>query len=443
MTARLAATDRSLMLFAPSAYPLGGVATWISYLLPGLRAGGWRPTLALAQGRWHDPHAYLASHPYAPVICVPCGAGTQASRVREAMRAIEWAAPDLVAVVNMPDAILAAARLRRRGLFNGKIAAVEHGFARQTLIDIRALKGELDGLVGTNKLTLQLASRFASIPPSRLYYAPCGATPQSAPYRTGRGSETLILLYVGRLEAEQKRVQDLPALAAELYRRGVAFRLLIAGGGPQEPMLRQALQGAANVEFLGVVEEAKLCEIVLPQADALLVLSTWETGPLVAWEAMAAGVAVVCSRYVGSGAERALVDGENCLMFPTGDMRAAAAAIGRLRDPEVAAKLSQAGAALVEQRYSREISIACWREAFTSILALPPLAPSPARLAIKGSGRLDRWFGPTLGDGLRRAFGRRYEHAEPGGEWPHLLTRSDSDVELYAQLVAACEAGRP
>jgi hypothetical protein len=29
------------------------------------------------------------------------------------------------------------------------------------------------------------------------------------------------------------------------------------------------------------------------------------------------------------------------------------------------------------------------------------------------------------------------------GEWPHLLTRSHADDELYAGLVAACEAGLP
>jgi glycosyltransferase involved in cell wall biosynthesis len=433
-------TGHSLMLFAPSAYPLGGVATWISYLLPGLRERGWRPTLALTQGRWHDPGAYLANHPYAPAVSVPCGAGTQASRVHEASRAIEQAAPDLVAVVNLPDVIVAAVHLRRRGVFSGRIVAVEHGFARQTFIDMRALRAGLDAFVGTNKLTLELAIRFASIAPSRAFYAPYGAARPRTLARNRRPAETLTLLYVGRLEAEQKRVNDLPALAAELARQEVAYKLLIAGGGSEEQTLRQSLRDVANVEFLGVLDEARLCETILPQADALLVLSDWETGPIVAWEAMAAGVPVVCSRYVGSGAERALVDGENCLMFPVGDMRAAATAIGRLRDPEVTAKLSRSGTVLVEQRYSRETSIARWDEAFTSILALPPLAPSPARLALKSAGRLDRWLGPRLGDSLRKALGRGYKHSAPGGEWPHLLTRSDADAELYAGLVAACEA---
>ncbi len=211
--------------------------------------------------------------------------------------------------------------------------------------------------------------------------------------------------------------------------------------GRRNEKLRQSLLGAANVEFLGVLDEARLCETILPQADALLILSDWETGPIVAWEAMAAGVPVVCSRYIGSGAERALVDGENCLMFPVGDMCAAAAAVGRLRDPEIAARLSLAGPALVGRRYSREISIAGWDEAFTSILALPPLAPSRQSPAIRFSGRLDHWIGPTLADDVRTALGRRYKHTEPGGEWPHWLGQSDVDAKLYAGLIAACEAG--
>jgi glycosyltransferase involved in cell wall biosynthesis len=428
------------MLFAPSAYPLGGVATWISYLLPGLRERGWRPTLALTQGRWHDPGAYLAIHPYAPAVSIPCGTGAQASRVREASQAIEQAAPDLVAVVNLPDVLLAAAHLRCRGLFGGRIVAVEHGFARESLIDMRALRSGLDAFVGTNKLTLELASRFASIAPSRVFYAPYGAARPKAPRRNRGRPEILTLLFVGRLETEQKRVHDLPGLAAELARQGVAYRLLIAGGGSQEQTLRQSLRDVTNIEFLGVVDEARLRETVLPHADALVILSDWETGPIVAWEAMAAGAPVVCSRYIGSSAERALVDGENCLMFPVGDMRTAASAIGRLRDPEVAARLSRSGTALVEQRYSREVSIARWDEAFTSILALPPLAPSRTPLALKSAGRLDHWFGPGLGDSLRKALGRGYQHSAPGGEWPHLLRRSDADAELYAGLVAACEA---
>jgi glycosyltransferase involved in cell wall biosynthesis len=263
----------------------------------------------------------------------------------------------------------------------------------------------------------------------------------AAPRRSRRAAGALTLLYAGRLEREQKRVHDLPALAAELTRQGVAYKLRIAGGGPEEPALRRCFHGVEHVDFLGVVDQKRLCETVLPQSDALLVLSDWETGPIAAWEAMAAGVPLVCSRYVGSGAEHALVDGENCLMFGIGDMRAAATAIGRLRDPAVAANLSQAGQALVRRRYSREISIASWDEAFTSVLALPSLTPTSFRLAINPSGRLDRWLGPALGDRLRWMFGRAYKHTEPGGEWPHLLGQSDVDDGLYAHLVAACEAG--
>ena len=67
----------------------------------------------------------------------------------------------------------------------------------------------------------------------------------------------------------------------------------------------------------------------------VIIFSHWETGPLVAWEAMAHGAVLVTSRYVGSGLEGSLRDGENCLMYPVGDMASAADCLARLKDPRL------------------------------------------------------------------------------------------------------------
>ena len=93
-----------------------------------------------------------------------------------------------------------------------------------------------------------------------------------------------------------------------------------------------------RVRFLGAVPPAELRERVLRPGRVLLVLSTWEFGPLVAWQAMAWGSLVVSSRFVGSGLEGFLRDGGNALTFPVGDVDAAAAAIARLRDPALRAR---------------------------------------------------------------------------------------------------------
>src|SRR4051812_47507009 len=66
----------SILFLAPSAYPLGGVADWLDYLLPGLERNGWRCTLGLTTGRYHDADAYLAVHPWHRVNHVSCATGS-------------------------------------------------------------------------------------------------------------------------------------------------------------------------------------------------------------------------------------------------------------------------------------------------------------------------------------------------------------------------------
>ena len=131
---------------------------------------------------------------------------------------------------------------------------------------------------------------------------------------------------------------------------GVAYELLIAGGGPDENWLRGQLSDAADsgrVRFLGTLAGNDLVEQVYSRVDALLITSLWETGPIVAWEAMAHGAVVVTSAYIGSGLEGSLEPGDNCLMFPIGDAVAAADCLERLRDTGLRSRLLRGGFALV------------------------------------------------------------------------------------------------
>ena len=101
-----------ILFIAPSAYPLGGVATWLDYLLPGLRAQGWNATLGLAEGRFHDVDVYLTVHPDDQVVRIPHRTGTQEGRVRQLIRTICAVRPDIVVAVNIADVAPAVDRLR-------------------------------------------------------------------------------------------------------------------------------------------------------------------------------------------------------------------------------------------------------------------------------------------------------------------------------------------
>ena len=240
------------------------------------------------------------------------------------------------------------------------------------------------------------------------------------PDRSGRAGP-FTAAFVGRLEQGQKRVFDLPPVWRAVTERVPAARLLVAGDGPDAAALREALTPLPGVEWQGRVPAADVPRRVLDRADALLMPSSWETGPIVIWEAFARGAAVVSSRYVGSGLEGALTDGANCLLFDVGDAAAASAALVRLaRDPDLRRRVSAGGFETVRTRYSADASADAWESAFRSVLAAPPAAGAPP--PVRPAGRLDGVIGPARAERVRRVTGRVGPDAGPGGEWPHALS---------------------
>ena len=61
---------KTVVLVSPSAYPLGGVASWLDELLSGLESRGWNAVLCLTKGRYHNPDAHLKEHPWHRVVAV-------------------------------------------------------------------------------------------------------------------------------------------------------------------------------------------------------------------------------------------------------------------------------------------------------------------------------------------------------------------------------------
>ena len=431
---------------APSAYPLGGVQTWLDYLLPGLRQLGWRCTLGLVAGRFHDPDAYLAVHPGSSVVAIASRTGTQEGRIRSLAGCIARLRPDLVASVNVPDCHAAVARARRRGV-RVRTVMTMHGLQADYYEDMAATASKLDAVVCTNRLAWALSTEIGGIEPRRAHYAPYGVgldrgTPRPA---SQTGGTPFRVAFVGRLARYQKRVEDLPRIAHELDRLGHLFELVIAGSGPDEGWLRQALAvplANGKVRFLGSVAADRLADEVYSGADALLITSSWETGPIVAWEAMAAGVPVVTSAYIGSGLEGSLQHGETCLVFPIGAAAAAAACIARLhRSSALRGKLAAGGRKLIEERYSCERSVAQWSAVLSQIAAAPPITrvAGPSEPEAASSGRLDRVLGVAWGETMRGALGRRFVAASAGSEWPHSYGTTPLDDPDFWRLAAALD----
>lgn len=362
------------------------------------------------------------------------------------MSAIAGSDAGLVVSVNLVDVYEAVRRLRKQAAGNApRVAMALHGLQATLIADIRAQSDVLDGVVASNRLTAQLAAEALG-DAARVRYAPYGVPVGGravSKVQSGGPPVFLRLLYAGRIEQAQKRVLDLPLILAALRDAGVDAGLSIAGGGPMEPELRAAFEQAhvaGAVNWLGDLDPPRLADAYRSH-DALLVTSVWETGPIVAWEAMSHELPVVSSRYVGSGLEGALLDGETALLFEVGDIGGAVAAIARLRQPALRERIIGGGLDLIRTRYSREASVRAWHEALEAIAGMPRKPAVPIRLS-RASGRLDRFLGVERAEDLRRLLGIGYVPDSPGAAWPHTDSPALDEAHFLAQAAAVDRGAR-
>lgn len=428
------------LFVAPSAYVLGGLASWLDYLLPHLRERGWNATLGLVHGpRYHLPDRYVAIHPDTNWIGIHCLTGTQKGRLLALRKVIDRLRPGLVISVNIPDAIVAASenhptRNRPRTLLTC------HGIQQDLFADMKLFSSVLDGVVCTNRLSCRLAHELGQIGDDRIFYAPYGTV--GTDINTVPLNQSFTMAFVGRLEQAQKRVFDLPDILQRVVSAGHKVRLLIAGTGPEEMKLRHEFDCrglAAHVEFLGHVDSAEMPSRVYSRANALLVTSHWETGPIVAWEAMSHGVPLVSSAYIGSGAEATLIDRVNCLLFPIGDIQAAAANIEELLiSQSLRSELRKNGKETFLRRCMIVDSVDGWHHAMLSTMQRQPAGEFVLK-ANPETGRLTRIFGSKIAEQIRSWTGRKPPDSGPGGEWPHTLSGDILEDSVFWDMASAMD----
>jgi glycosyltransferase involved in cell wall biosynthesis len=427
-----------LLFVAPSAYLLGGVQDWLADLVADQRERGVTVTVAVPDDAIHRLAPYAERYPSLAPIPFRNPTGSETGRIL-ALEQLLLGHPDhLVAGVNIAALYPAVRRLRRRGDFRGRLVMTLHAIEADYFADLRDQNDLLDALVVTNRLSGELGRALGGMEAARVFYAPYGVElgsgwTEPAPVSGMAGTEPLRIAWVGRLDRAQKRVQDLAPILEALDAKGIPFQLTIAGDGPDRALLEASLAGriaAGQVIIAGAIPRSELARRVYRTHQVLLITSEWETGPIVAWEAMAAGLAVVSSRYVGSGLEGALVHGSTALLYPVGNADEAAAQLACLRNPARLREVGAAGFELVKRRYSRDASLAAWMAAFQAVAALNPL-PAPGRsVPIAAAGGLDRKLGPETAERLRRLLRRRFRHQEAGSEWPHSGHSSGDDAGL-------------
>ncbi len=174
----------------------------------------------------------------------------------------------------------------------------------------------------------------------------------------------LRVLFVGRLVADKGPADLVAALA------GVAdLELVLAGEGP----LRAELTSMAGpgVRLLGGVAQDDLPSWYA-WADIFCLPSHAEGLPVVLMEALATGLPVISTPV--AGIPELVVDGETGLLVPPGDRAALAAAVTRLRDPELRRRLGAAGRAAVQARHEAFAAAAPLAETLQRLLSPRPAA---------------------------------------------------------------------
>ncbi len=219
---------------------------------------------------------------------------------------------------------------------------------------VRACLREADGIC-VSSAALRDGSPVLAPWRDKVAVVPFGIEPQPwgavSPRRDGP------VLFVGRLVPYKGVAVALDALA-----QAPQVELDIVGEGPLEGELRERaarLGVAARVRFLGEMDSPGIAQL-LGRARALVLpsIDRSEAFGLVQLEAMAAGVAVVCTD-LPTGVREVGLPGQTCLRVPPGDSGALASALADLWSADgLATRLGEAGRARFRENFTREVMVA-------------------------------------------------------------------------------------
>lgn len=139
---------------------------------------------------------------------------------------------------------------------------------------------------------------------NRAFAAGAEVARQDAPMLRGRlNLPEKFFLFVGRFAPEKNLLRLVEAYASYRHAAGTdAWGLVLVGGGPQEQLLRQKVEGIPGVLFAGSHRSDEL-GLYYGLASCLILPSVSETWGLVVNEAMAAGLPVIVSHRCGCVAE--------------------------------------------------------------------------------------------------------------------------------------------
>jgi colanic acid/amylovoran biosynthesis glycosyltransferase len=215
----------------------------------------------------------------------------------------------------------------------------------------------------------QARSVLASMPEfrhARALYLPYGINiPPAFVPRRSKSDSPLRILYFGRLDRPQKRVQLFPEILRHLIESGISFLWTVAGQGEEAAFLEQNMKAnrpGQEVRLRGGIPYADVPKL-LQENDVFLLASNKEGLPLSLLEAMADGMVPVVTD-MPSGIREVVSEG-NGIKVPMDNVAGFAEAMVRLqRNPDEMERLSRSARETVAREFSTQAMTDRWLAAF-------------------------------------------------------------------------------
>jgi glycosyltransferase involved in cell wall biosynthesis len=218
--------------------------------------------------------------------------------------------------------------------------------------------------------------------PDRIFYFPYepdyrliqempAAQIQSVMTRLNLSAGRRRIVYSGRLIGI-KRVDLLIDAFVAIAANRPEWDLVIVGGGADADSLRKKIPPdlEPRVTWAGFVDDQSVVTAVYRASDVLVLPSDFEPWALVINEAVAAGMAVICSSAVGAGAEL-VRDGVNGRVFPAGDGPALQSALLDVTYPVKIVQMKAESAGVLADWRRRGDPVDGLRQAMVSVGVLP------------------------------------------------------------------------
>jgi len=148
----------------------------------------------------------------------------------------------------------------------------------------------------------------------------------------------------------------------------------------------------------------------------------------------------VVSDFRGRSWEGLIRHGETGVVFPVGDLEAAARGLAALSDrPGDWERLSRQAVDAAVRGHALEGMLDAWARALDRVADSPPRVGT-MKVEPPTAGRLERLLGLRVAERLRSLARRRYPHPDPS-EWPHAGRWNEDERRAVEKEMLSVEAG--